>query len=341
MFFGGGQNSCCATFEPYHSGRLPSTMCQQLQRRWGRAAHYEANCSEGSCRLTISFSDFLLRHAETFIYRLHFLHLFMQVGGRPVQINAEVALHKGVAWGKGFHVLLGVPAYRAPEGPWPDYILMVNAQSVSRFSFFGPPPVAHPDYLVGRPGGCDGPCREIHFVFTAYTYASVLDRLMQFDLSCLTRWIHPCRVEGDIMPSAWAQYEVETKAFHFDQTCSATRLEMLGRDAEDIGIVNVISKRQQDGYLVATVRLTERLKRASYWDIGTDREVRIFDDRYLFGTILSRIQTGSHLVLLFQRVAADRDPDVRPEMCGVGPATEDNLEPILRGIARDYLADVA
>ena len=240
---------------------------QQLQRRWGRPAHYEANCSEGSCRLTISFSDFLLRHAETFIYRLRLLHLFMQVGGRPVQINAEVALHKGVAWGKGFHVLLGVPAYRAPESLWPDYTLMGNAQSVSRFSSLSGPPVVHPDYLVGRPGGCDGPCREIHFDFTAYTDPSVSDRLMQFDLSCLTRWVHPCRVEGDIMSSAWAQYEVETKAFHFDQTCSATRLEMLGRDAEDVGIVNVIRKRQQDGYLVATVRLTERLKRTSYWGI--------------------------------------------------------------------------
>jgi hypothetical protein len=63
---------------------------------------------------------------------------------------------------------------------------------------------------VGRPGGCDGPCKEFHFAFDPRLDSATVDQLMQFDLSCLTRWINPCRNERDIMPNAWAQYKLES-----------------------------------------------------------------------------------------------------------------------------------
>jgi hypothetical protein len=50
----------------------------------------------------------------------------------------------------------------------------------------------------------------------------------------LTRWLYPCRTESDIMPNAWAQYELE-KTWPADQgDCSPARLQMLGRDSENV-----------------------------------------------------------------------------------------------------------
>ena len=117
-------------------------------------------------------------------------------------------VENGLVSGKGFHAVVGVIGHRA-EGVWWDYPLMGNAYSVSSFAGNYRPPTTHPDYIVGRPGGCDGPCREAHFVFSPTTDPATINRLMQIDLSCLTRWIHPCRTEGDIMPSASAQYELD------------------------------------------------------------------------------------------------------------------------------------
>jgi hypothetical protein len=104
--------------------------------------------------------------------------------------------------------VVGVPGPRA-GGRWWDYPLMGDAYSLTSFAGNYQPPAVHPDYIVGRPGGCDGPCREVHFIFTPSLEPGTVDRLMQFDLSCLTRWIHPCRIEGDIMPNAWAQAEAD------------------------------------------------------------------------------------------------------------------------------------
>lgn len=180
---------------------------QNLTRKWKRFAHSEGNCTEDACTIGIMWNDFYLQHVE-FFTRLNSLHFFMLAGGRPEQIKARVIVERGFVSGKGFHVEVGVPGYRA-EGRWWDYPLMGSAYSLSSFAGSYRPPALHPDYVVGRPGGCDGPCREVHFIFAPSLDHGAIDRLMRFDLSCLTRWIHPCRTEGDIMPNAWAQAEAD------------------------------------------------------------------------------------------------------------------------------------
>jgi len=180
---------------------------QKLSRKWGHLAHYEGNCTENACILEISWNDFYLRHVESFS-RFNVLHFFLLAGGRPEQIKARVTVDNGVASGKGFYLVVGAIGDWA-QGRWWDYPLMGNAYSLSSFAGNYRPPATHPDYIVGKPGGCDGPCREVHFIFSPCADSATVNRLMQIDLSCLTRWIHPCRAEGDIMPSAWAQYELD------------------------------------------------------------------------------------------------------------------------------------
>ena len=193
-------------------GRATLSDAQNLSRKWKPFAHFKGNCTEAACTLEISWQDFYFRNLGLFIRlnRLNILHPFMLAGGRPEQITARVSVEKGLVSGKGFYVVLGVPAYQAAEGWWPDYALLADAYSVSGFSGGGhQPSPQHPDFLVGRPGGCDGPCRQVYFIFSASADSATVNRFMQIDLSCLTRWIRPCRVEGDIMPAAWAQYKLD------------------------------------------------------------------------------------------------------------------------------------
>lgn len=181
---------------------------QNLRHKWKSPAHFEDSCTEEACTLEISWDDFYLRHVE-FLNRLNVLHVFMLAGGRPEHISARVKVERGFASAKGFHAVVGVPAYQAARGWWPDYALLADAYSLSTFAGNYRPPATHPHYAVGRPGGCDGPCREVHFIFDPAVESGTINRFMQFDLSCLTRWVHPCRTEGDIMPNAWAQAEAD------------------------------------------------------------------------------------------------------------------------------------
>jgi hypothetical protein len=190
-------------FLEIHSATLRDV--QDLKRKWKALAHFDGNCMEAECTLEISWKDLYFRHIG-FFFKTRALHAFLLAGGRPELIVARVKVERGLVSGKGFHVVLVAPAFQAPEI---DYGLLADAYSVSEFSKSYRPPPVHPDYIVGKPGGCDGPCREVHFVFSPSANSATISRLMEFDLSCLTRWIHPCRTEGDIMPSAWAQYEMD------------------------------------------------------------------------------------------------------------------------------------
>jgi hypothetical protein len=141
--------------------RATFTDVQNLRRKWRSLAHLEGNCAEGACTVEILWNDFYLRHVE-FLSRLNVLHFFMLAGGCPEQIKARVIVEKGFVSGKGFHAAVGVTGHRA-EGVWWDYPLMGDAYSLPSFAGSYQPPGTHSHYIVGKPGGCDGPCRRSSF----------------------------------------------------------------------------------------------------------------------------------------------------------------------------------
>jgi hypothetical protein len=123
-------------------------------------------------------------------------------------------MRDGLVWSKGFHVW--VETYGHPvgwSGNWRlEFTLIVSAYSVSRFepAFGGlidQQLMLHPYYLIGRPCGCTI-CVAGWTKFTPYAAPADVHRLMQLDLSCLTRW-RRCLTQSDIMPVAWAQYLAE------------------------------------------------------------------------------------------------------------------------------------
>jgi hypothetical protein len=85
--------------------------------------------------------------------------------------------------------------------------------------------------------------------FTPYAAPADVQRLMQVDLSCLTRW-RSCVTQGEIMPIAWAQYLAErplVDGCSGELACSPSFLEVLGRDSVNIAIVEVLKYHREVG----------------------------------------------------------------------------------------------
>lgn len=182
---------------------------QALGRRWGKFTNWSGVCTPESCGFEIGWSDFSIRHSR-FVNRLNMLHEFVLAGGRAQGVFAEVQMEGGILTANHFHVSVDAPATE-DSGQWSDYWLIGSVGLDPNFLARYRLPPEHPPYAVGMPSGCEG-CKDIYVVFDPSVDAATVDRLTQFDLSCLTRWIHPCRDEADIMPNAWAQLELDRQS---------------------------------------------------------------------------------------------------------------------------------
>lgn len=321
---------------------------QTFLQRWGPWSHFDGECSRERCDVNIELSDFAYRHQQFFGAHRWILRPYTLVGGRPARILAGLTVRNGVVWGKSYTADIEVPAKSFFDEY--GYTLIGEARSQSRFvSVFEPELQLHPDYMVGKPGGCKT-CLMVYARFTPYAAPSDVQRLMQLDLSCLTR-LRPCREQADIMPAAWGQYLKEqgrSEAYwKHPPGCSGNRTKLLARDADDVAIVRVLSNRVETGdcgdpYQVSTVQLVQRLKGAAYWDVGSPRRM-IIDDKDVALTAThnaSEARLHAPFIILFSRATwvDPGRPDVALEECGVLPATEENLALVLDGVRQDFMA---
>lgn len=168
----------------------------------------DGNCSR-KCWVGWVLTDFVRRHNNLFILHRPLLRLYMALGGQLAEVRIQLEFVNGVFYSDSIGVYLYVAPYReGHEGCCPEYTLMAAAYIFRETPRSGSvPPVPeplHPNYWVG-PKPCDG-CRLVRVTFTPEANSAEVNRLMQFDLSCLNRWWHPCRTEADIMPAAWRQF---------------------------------------------------------------------------------------------------------------------------------------
>ncbi len=144
-----------------------------------------------------------------------FFKAYMVLGGRPAKVTADVGMHSGVVWSKGFSVAIETYWHNIPDADtnhWYEYALAASASSVPEFDSSarkrnGPQLTLHPSYVIDRPSGCEI-CVLGYVRFTPYADAGDIQRLSELNLSCLTR-LRPCLDQQDIMPSAWKQYLAE------------------------------------------------------------------------------------------------------------------------------------
>jgi hypothetical protein len=275
------------------------------------------------------------------------LQAYVRLGGHPARVTANIRMRDGTVWGKDFSVW--IESYGHPvdwSGNWrSEFTLIASAYSVSRFErhFFGPIDLQlmlHPYYSIGRPSGCTI-CVEGWAIFTPYAAPADVHRLLQMDLSCLTRWRH-CLTQSDIMPVAWAQYLSERPVLYGSNrelACSSSFLEILGRDSANIAMVEILRQHEKvehqgDGLEEAKVRLVKKLKGVADWNVGETREVSLWGG---IGESM-KLPAGKQLLLFRRRGPSTETWTVSLPTCPITWVNETYLSLIRRGIDQDYSA---
>ena len=217
-------------------GKTPWPDAQRQLQHWARETKLNDQCIESECSVEITLFEPVYRFVSRSLIFVHLddyvrwrlglsydegpfvrmgqamLRSYMLLGGRPTKITATTGMHEGVVWSKGFSVVIWAHWHNLPDfnpDRWFDYSLIAATHSVPQLDFSGqqwvdPQIARHPSYLISRPGGCEI-CVAGYVLFTPYADPADVRRLMQLNLSCLTR-IRPCLDQSDIMPAAWKQY---------------------------------------------------------------------------------------------------------------------------------------
>ncbi|SRR6266481_939421 len=179
---------------------------RQFLRQWSGSAH--GDCAQ-RCFQQVVLDSFAAKHGYFFGSHERLFRLYLLAGGHPARVVADFELSAGIPQSVRVHFLLvcgeGLPLIgniyfntRAQLGKHPD---------IYRISEL------HPTYRMYTSGGCEG-CRDFSVSFRPGVNQSDIDRLAQFDYSCLTRWLHPCRTRSDMMPAAWQQHLQDLKLQH-------------------------------------------------------------------------------------------------------------------------------
>ncbi|MGC0773938.1 MAG: hypothetical protein WB543_13470 [Candidatus Acidiferrum sp.] len=350
--------------------KTPWSEAQIKLERWKKYQKLGPSCDARACSMEVTLNEFVfglvtqsdlsLRLDDYLRWRLklhydvgpfvhleeHLLHLYMRMGGRPATVVVSIGMRDGIVWSKGINVTIETYSSDFPgliSGGPTEFALVAAAHSVPRFDYYGSNGpnsqlTLHPDYLIGRPDGCEI-CVASWAEFTPYAGPADVHRLMQFDLSCLTRW-HPCVTQSDIMPAAWAQYLSD--AARLDEewpnlACSPVMLGLVGRDSTNIVTGKILAYQLVDvseGYYqgLAKVRILSKLKGTADFKVGETLDVHLPS-----GTD-PRSQTGSQFVFFggeghFEEMRIDTG-----KSCPAISANNANLTLIRRGIEQDYRA---
>jgi hypothetical protein len=313
---------------------------QSVVKAWEKAGTVETKCGAQTCRYDISIDDrvWFPRNA---IGRAVVL-LYLTVGWHAGAAGASIETRNETIEHTEFRLMLIVPPYVSkidPEG----YGLFGRAGQQAEFpSFdFWPQRMLHPDYFIGKPGGCEGCIKLMTFSVPRAQPAKIAE-LTDFNLSCITRWV-PCTTEADLMPSAWKQYQAElaqedalTKAW---DACSFP-LELLGREITDIAVADVISRgagSAKGADFKARLRITRILKGQSDWPLNEIVASRVFDrGPILSGSNSNDMAPGKRYIVLGSFAS---DPSGNKVLaldgCGLIPFTDQNFSAVRRGFETD------
>jgi len=221
-------------------------------------------------------------------------------------------------------------------------LLFGRANAVNNFDpyFAWNQRILHPEYWVGKNGGCTG-CIKFETGFTPLAGRDKIRELTDFNFSCITR-ILACTTEADIMPRAWKEYQEELTGnedrMNALEYCKVP-LEFYGREDISIAVVDVISR---PGPMAsggstdwsARVRIIRSLKGETPWakdkiltasESVQGEEIHgwgstdmLAGNRYILFGILDKYPSGKKVLLL--------------DNCGVVPYNDQNLSAIQHGI---------
>ena len=199
--------------------------------------------------------------------------------------------------------------------------------------------VLHPEYFIGKPGGCMG-CIKLVTQYTPLVDRAKILELTDFNFRCVALWAS-CRTEADLMPEAGKQFEQEqpgsearSQAF---QQCHVP-LDFLGRESENIAIADVVSRQEvrdpRSLSLAMRIRLIQVLKGTTKWPLDAVQQTEVYNrGQEIPGWSSTDIVAGKRYLLLgFFGEGEHGGNLVGLDDCGVIPYTAENLAAIQKGI---------
>jgi hypothetical protein len=189
-------------------GATTPVQAQQILERWPQIKEVKGDCSR-QCWTGIILQDSFPRHNDFILRHRGFMSIYIWLGGTLAEARTSMQFVNAALRAHSIAVYIYVPPFRNAETVWSDYTLMAGSDIVPEPTRPGQPQLTpdplHPSYWVGAGGGCTM-CLKVDVTFVPESNSQDMNRLMQFDLSCLNRWWHPCRTRADIMPAAWKQF---------------------------------------------------------------------------------------------------------------------------------------
>jgi hypothetical protein len=189
----------------------------RIQTRWGAWGSYEGKCEAKSCEYHVEIMD-MGAHPD--------LRSVIAWAGHSHMATAElrISVEDGIVRGSYFQLMVIVPSGYGPRWEADEmkrnnmtpysttgmYTLIARTGSsgvIEHLCCNWPDRVPHPDYVLSRPGGCEG-CLAIWNHYVPSASADEKAKVLDFNLSCITRW-RPCTDEEDIMPAVGNDFRAE------------------------------------------------------------------------------------------------------------------------------------
>jgi hypothetical protein len=305
---------------------------QKIMTRWDEWGSYEGSCTQEECSYSIELVDTLSTlvwaHVEHYpILRSLFWPLTI-LGEKNAFVEVSLDIKSGIVVKSSFQLFVG------------DLLTTAKAVNDFRPHEFRAERLLHPEYWIGRNGGCTG-CIKFETVFTPLAGREKIRELTDFDFSCITRLL-PCTTVAEVLPTAWKQNQDESARIsdQYDAigNCKVP-LEFYGSQNYSIAVADVISSRGP----VATgdntdwsrgLRIIRSLKGQLPWPqnrtltasqsnsgeeiYGWGSTDMVAGKRYILFGELQKEQSGKQVLVL--------------DNCGVVPYNEQNLSAIQRGI---------
>jgi hypothetical protein len=331
---------------------------KQVFNHWNALTKYDPPCTDSRCSFEITINDFYFGHLKYFSRLSHFANnhpmifsdsgvfdrAYMHLGGRPVRLDLHIGIRDGIVWEK--NLVVGIYVLGLDKSTlWDEHILGVTIETKSRLSDFGSSEpgdlVLHHNYTIGQPGGCEG-CVYGWVYLTPYADPRDVRRLFQINLSCITSW-RSCQTQPDIMPNAWAEHLSDDSRLGNPSSfgpCSMEYLEVIGRDAENIAVVQPVILHSTTPRDSVTFQLIRRLKGVDSWNPGpSGMDLDNLDETARFNGFDSKWRKpGMQLLLAFDEVTAVGRTSADIHTCGLLPFKDSALPFLLRGISQDYAA---
>jgi len=244
-------------------------------------------------------------------------------------IDGSVRVRRNIVWGKGIRAFIMSS----------DYTLVGEAGSGSPMTISS----LHPEYGVDSWSGC---CIDAQVIFTPYTDPADVSRLMDVDLSCLTRRT-PCKTKAEILPTAWNESvaEEKSKKYSAPRTCTADVIRVLSRESERVVVGSVTKMGGASDWVCGPSQHCVKVPTAGYGEVtvllqGDFKPWNPWfplapEDRTFSHPLPMKEKIGDRYVFFFQHPIVEYRVDL-DDVCARLPATAENIAAVRRGVAEDW-----